>query len=125
MVRATSSDDDNPSGAQLAVASADGIDRGPALLEQTRRHLGLLEDLVVKPAHARNMTSPPTMVRRTCRSASSTTRSAWAPAAMRPNPGSPSTRAGTEDAISIARAALMPGMAAIPRPRPPVTAALP
>src|SRR5260370_14580684 len=99
MVRATSGDDDNASRAQIAVSRSDRIYRRSALLNQTRRDLGLLDDLVVKPAHARNMTSPPTLVRRTSRSASTTTRSALTPPATRPHPRSPRTRARTHLAI--------------------------
>src|SRR5260370_1690117 len=125
VVRAAPGGDDETPRAQIPVPGADGVARGPALLDQAGGDLRLLADLVVESAHFRNRTFPPTIVRRTRRSPSRTTRSAHPPTWIRPNPRSPSTRAGTVDAIAIARDAFTPGTAAMRRTRSSMLAALP
>src|SRR6267378_6544021 len=125
MVRAAPSRDYEPPRAHLAIPRAEGIDRRPALFDQPRCDLRLLEDLVAEAAHLWNLILPPTMVSRTRSSPSSTTRSAQLPTRIRPRPRSPRTRAGTADAMAIARVAFIPGIPAILRTMSSIVAALP
>src|SRR5690349_16049979 len=86
----------------LCECFGDGLERRPALRQLARRDVRLLADLLAEAAHLLYLTRPPTHVWRTCRSPSSTTRSAHAPSPMRPSLRSPSTRAGTDEAIAMA-----------------------
>src|SRR5207248_6547088 len=84
-----------------ADPGGDLLDLRPAGLQPARQDLRLGPDLLQEDrVQSRGHTSPPTSVRRTRSSASSTTRSAGSPAAIRPTLRSPSARAGVRVAIS-------------------------
>src|SRR5438105_1853662 len=125
VVGAASRRDDETARTVRVELTRNRLQRGAALRKQPGGDLRLLTDLVAEPAHRLNLTRPPTHVWRTRSSASSTTRSAHAPTLMRPSRRSPSTRAGTDDAIVIARSALIPGSWAVRRTRSSMVDALP